>query len=595
MMSFLISIPTISGETSIIGECKGQSPSEVAKQAAPTDTFSKRARRVGIPVDLLSDFRESWTNNKEAILVVALRPMLVDEDELWCLEGEVAIHVNEDMLSSVKPYRVDIECRPKMKNSTVGEHAPRDLYPFHLRALISIGLIDGLHPSVDMILEPRAVIVNDMPVSIVLKSPMPHIFAKGQIGGGDQDEHCFALKENTMIEVFTPGPSMAIDLKIKDSPVGGTATEWIEEGWVDLPLAAGFRLTEPLRCKFSSQQRPSTTSQTACEFFIVEGAEQKSKLFLAKKTESNDSGIEVSVDDGEIGTFYITVGNYAIDHSGDLLLERSLEGNFNDESAAPLGAYSSKNYVGRLSLLPGPKDLVRLLHLTMEGARGFKRTAAFTVEDLAICNGGFQSTPILFEDGVTPAGFFAYRQLVKSYQSEIHIIPEFVVFNGSTKYSAVVWQEGGSSIVVDPGKIAPFHPTNRKKTTITVQYPELEGESNGIRVDSHGMHLAILSSSAGKAIGSFAVQTVVGNRDSRWVIKLGDVKFSSSGKNVAEQRNGVLEGDFVRFRVKWSELQITLHEARPITDGSKAILESAIDNFNSATSPRRGLNRGSTW
>lgn len=612
-MSFLVSTVSPEGENDEVGICKGQlqpEGSQHSKQSESRDMFSKRSRKFGIPVTSLSKFRESWgSSRKEATLIIAIRPLLDDINDAWCLEGEMAIHVNEDILSSTKSYRVDVECRPRMKALKLEATSPRDLYPFHLRAIVSIRLVDNLHPSIDIMLEPRAVVVNDMPIPLILKSPMPHIFAsKGQFDGSGHDDHCYELQEDTTIEIFTPGPSIALDIRIKDSPVGGTTTEWMDEGWIELPLSAAFRLTEPLRCKFGAAPKGSMPSLAACEFFIAQGTEQKSNLFSASKVEPADDGIEVSVetDDVQIGTFYITVGNYAIDHSGDLLIERVAQneiekGNsrrdrerLDGSSASPLGAYANESYVGRLSLLPGPKDLIRLLHLTMEGATGFKRSVAFAVEDLAICNGGFESTPIFFEDG-NPAGFFAYRQLVKSYQSEIHLIPEFVVFNGSTKYCAVVRQEGASAIVIDPGKIAPFHPYSRKRTMITVQYPELEGESDAIRVDSHGMHLAIISSSQGMAIGSFAVQTVVGNRDSRWVIKLGDVKFSSLGKTNSGTKRGLLEGDFLRFRVRWTELQVTLNEARPISDGSKAILESAIDNFNNATSPRRGLNRGTTW
>jgi hypothetical protein len=525
------------------------------------------------------------------------------KDEAWYLEGEVVVYANAALLSSQKDYRVDIECRPKSRSPLNKGSVPRDLFPFHLRGLVSIRMVDGLHPSIDLVLEPRASIVNDMPVSVVVKSPMPHIFSsQNGVACQDHGEHCYVLDDDNRIEVFTSGPSIAVDMKLRDAPVGGTATEWMEGGWIDLPLSSEFRLTEPLRCRFGALQKVGSTNTGACEFFVVEGIERTTNLFLESVSGENDGGIEVSAntDDDAIGTFFITVGTYAIDHSGDLLFERVFsnrgsKSGSNATTVAPLGAYAQKYHIGRLSLLPGPKDLIRLLHLTMEGATGFRKSVPFAVEDLAICDGGFESTPILFEDE-TPAGFFAYRQLVRAYQSEIHIIPEYVIFNGSSKFNAVVWQEDGSSIMIDPGKIVPFHPRNRSKASISIQYPELGGESDPIRVDLHGLHLSILSSGQGQAIGSFAIQTVVGSRDSRWVIKLGEIKFGSLRNKMLEQRHDVLGGDFIRFRMKWSELQITLNEARPITDGSKAIVESALDNFKNAISPpRRGVKRGTSW
>jgi hypothetical protein len=604
---FQVSMSRGNAASEVIGVCCGtHAPSMSTKgtQTVASDRFSKKTRNFGIPVALLRDFRQAWRDQKEATMVVCVSPLLSIEDEAWYLEGEVVVHSNAaDLLLSHKEYRVDIECKPKSRNPVDEKSLPRDLFPFHLRGLVSVRMVDGLHPSIDLVLEPRASIVNDMPVPVVLKSPMPHIFStQNSVACEDYGEHCYMLDEDTQIEIFTSGPSIAVDIKLRDAPVGGTATEWMEGGWIDLPLSSEFRLTEPLKCRFGASQKVGSINTGACEFFVVEGIEQTTNLFVESVSGQNDGGIEVSAhtDDAMIATFYITVGTYAIDHSGDLLFERvfsnrGTKGGSNETSIVPLGAYAQQYHTGRLSLLPGPKDLIRLLHLTMQGATGFRKSVPFAVEDLAICDGGFESTPILFEDG-TPAGFFAYRQLVRVYQSEIHIIPEYVIFNGSSQFNAVVWQEDGSSVMIDPGKISPFQPSNRGKTVVTIQYPELEGESDPIRVDLHGLHLSVLSSRQGQAIGSFAVQTVVGSRDSRWVVKLGEIKFGSLRNKTLEPKHDVLGGDFIRFRIKWSELQITLNEARPITDGSKAIVESALDNFNNSISPRRfGLKRGTSW
>jgi hypothetical protein len=44
--------------------------------------------------------------------------------------------------------------------------------------------------------------------------------------------------------------------------------------------------------------------------------------------------------------------------------------------------------------------------------------------------GGVFTTPIYW-DHKTPTGYYAYRSILNEHQSEVHIVPEFIVFNGS--------------------------------------------------------------------------------------------------------------------------------------------------------------------
>ena len=58
-------------------------------------------------------------------------------------------------------------------------------------------------------------------------------------------------------------------------------------------------------------------------------------------------------------------------------------------------------------------------------------------------------------------------------------------------------------------------------------------------------------------LGSLAVQTVTGARDSRLVVKIGALNFA---KSEHEEHSGLFTHDFIRFRVRWSEMRVTLRD-----------------------------------
>ena len=68
----------------------------------------------------------------------------------------------------------------------------------------------------------------------------------------------------------------------------------------------------------------------------------------------------------------------------------------------------------------------------MDGDEGVKRTLPFKSDNIAICQGGIASTEIPWEDE-SPSGYFAYRKLVTTDQSELHIIPEYIVVRSKKK------------------------------------------------------------------------------------------------------------------------------------------------------------------
>ena len=153
-------------------------------------------------------------------------------------------------------------------------------------------------------------------------------------------------------------------------------------------------------------------------------------------------------------------------------------------------------------------------------------------------------------------------------QSEIHIVPEFIVFN-SADHNILVRQPGIEDILVPPGKIKPIWIKDRNVgLIISLEYSEIEGFTPPLRVDNLGLRVAVLKSVNGYPLGSVAIQTVIGAKDSRFVVKIGDIKRGSLD-SAGRSANSIVDmkRDFLRFRIQASELEVTLNEyAAPAND-----------------------------
>ena len=84
---------------------------------------------------------------------------------------------------------------------------------------------------------------------------------------------CEEMKPFGSIEIFTPGPSVAISMSCADLPIAGTATDWMSGGWLDIPLGSRKRLPEPIKLIFpfktASLVRYSSSKKISGQFDSV--------------------------------------------------------------------------------------------------------------------------------------------------------------------------------------------------------------------------------------------------------------------------------------------------------------------------------------
>ena len=301
------------------------------------------------------------------------------------------------------------------------------------------------------------------------------------------------------------------------------------------------------------------------------------------------------VPEDNIRSVMITVPNFIVDHTSKNLFELNekyaIQSGFEKRNRKlmkkkmakpflPWSAFGSVQKGRRLTLLPESSKPIHLVELTMHGQDGLNRSIPFKVDDISICEGGVESSTIMWENNLA-SGYFAYRQLRSFGQSEVHIIPEFVAFNGSTKNTIVIKQPQSNHIVLGPEKIAPLTQGNHQSLIIMVEILDLSGSTSPIQVDQLGMKICVVKSNAtGNPLGSLAIQTVVGGKDSRLVIKIGAVSFGgkeriNEGTFNNKQDVNIISDDFLRFRVRWTELKISLSDTK-LEDDNKIVPQNSL-------------------
>ena len=560
--------------------------------------MTKESICLGVPVENLKHFNAEWSSLQQCVLNLSVCPELEGMNETERPVGGINVDLKRRMFSDDDmciSSAFDVSCRPPSEESGT-------IDTFVIQVKVVASLVGGW-PHIEIDIAPRALIQNSVPLSMSVRTPMPHTFSEHSSRYGESyDIH--HLAQDDVVEVFTPGPSIAVSLRCTDNPVAGNPTDWMEGGWVDLPLQQEFRLPEPffVYLPFPTISNERLSRRGGTEVVIADKLSPHWDQ-SALENEGKSEGMEVSTvpEKEDWRKYIIGVSQYAVDHTGEVLFEDgSSEGHSqstrssvrrshlspshsleNNSMLTPLGAYRSERHHGRITLLPA-KMKIRLVHLTMEGEAGYVKSAPFLFEDVALCEGGAEATSIPWESG-EPTGFFAYRRVTNLYQSEIHIIPEYVVYNGSKTHKVRVKQPGMGEVTVHPGKIAPLRSQGRTRVAISVEYEGFGARTAPMNVDTAALRFAVARAYEGYPIGSVAIETVVGTQDSRWVVKLSDLKLGAS-QVLKPKEHSIFENDLLRFRIQWTELKISLSEARPASKVSEEIHNMNMAQPRSSTS-----------
>jgi len=482
------------------------------------------------------------------------------------------------MAGGRKPAKtVEVFCKPK--DGKTGDNLVICL-------VCKVTLVDN-HPLVELFLRPRLVIRNNLFVGIIATTPMSGTFSKKYKQNKEQGTIAHHLSPFNAIEIFHGGSSVAFAYKCADNPIGGNRTGWNKLGWIDIPIKLNSQLQGSIRSLFPFLNALGKESKFAggIEFFL---SEEKDTLQNERDVQNECASVS------KARTISITTSNLGVDHTGDILFE---SWDMNQQFAASniserrelqnftFSSFSSALHKRRITMLPQSDSLLRVLHLSIDGSDGFKRSEPFCIDDIAFCEGGVESTPIYLEDS-TESGYYAYRKLSSLNQSELHVIPEFVLFNGSNSRVRVTVQRL-SDMLIDEGKMAIVkRPGEKSALVISIMFDDRKCASAPIQVDEIGLKVVMIRScKSGSPVGSLAIQTILGAKDSRFVIKLGDLKHG----NIIDEGKGksLIHRDFLHYRIRWSRLEVTFLDTsiKCDTNNEEMNIQSLIPD--SANSYRR--------
>lgn len=398
---FAVSIGMDKGRKDV-GICMAHNEEKTNTALSTTDgVATKLSTRFSVPLDLLANFSTEWTRTGQASLFLCLSPRLPygqpDQDLVGGLDIVPSLRELSKSQNKCHLSRFDVTCRV---DSAASDH----MDPLVVQVLLRSTLIDHKAVYIEVFLQPRAVIENLFPIAVKVRTPMPHIFssvAKEILSGNDA---IYDLQPGSYIEVFTPGPSIAVTLKPSDNPVAGSSLDWMDGGWIDLPLVAEFKLPEPLTCYFPfggiSNEMKLILGASMSEFFIAEGFDCLAQLSDTSSEEKKKSAAsppqetlsKAPSSSNSLRKFFVTVCYYGVDHTGDILFEEVVrkqevidrgQGRRRKSKAThrqgqgdhhPFGAFPSNGGWRRLTLLPRSNVPLRLLQMTMEGDAGFRKT-----------------------------------------------------------------------------------------------------------------------------------------------------------------------------------------------------------------------------
>ena len=430
-----------SEETHCIGECIPRSkqldsvvPASVGDGSG---VDSKKTKRFSVPIPLLTDFSKDWESYGSGTITLRLKPRIKNAengpDDNHLLSGKVDVTASLQELRRSSHGRLrtatEVTCRSH-------DQLGLNVHPFAVQVVLSSTLVANDQVSLLVSLEPRAVIQNNMPVAMKVCTPMPQTFSTAKEEMGETQDVTYALEPHDRVEVFTPGPSIAVTVRPRDHPVAGNELDWMDAGWVDLPLVPEFSLQDPIvsLLPFANSGTSRPRRELGAEIFIVEGRKALNSIGASSKQMDNsisprsnnrvDTRRGKERDENDALSFFLTVCHYGVDHTGTLLFEQAMpaqhqanaqtlrtmavlwqsdknvndltrsgvQRSFLDEAESfisggdsmrnvsrnvapqPLGAFASPRHRRRVSLLASSDVPICLLQMTMDGDEGLKRT-----------------------------------------------------------------------------------------------------------------------------------------------------------------------------------------------------------------------------
>ncbi len=478
---------------------------------------------------------------------------------LQLLNDEKQILVGEVQLPPLQGYYKIANGRSPFKTfEMVCSTANRERNEKRERMILKIGCIVTIvdnFPFVELFLQPRMLLQNNMCINILAKTPKSQIYKNGKTGDFVSADGAMIhrLEPFETLEIYSPGQSIEFAFKCADIPVGDIKTGW-SKPWIEIPLSIKARLIERLDCYFPFLKSTGEESsfKGGSQFFLTEVFDDDNEETSAAENDSTPKTIP------KTRAVTINIETLGVDHTGDFLLESC------DAKARNFTLNSFSSGLRRITLLPGDKKQVRILQLSTG-----KRSKPFCIDEIPFANGGTDTSAIHWGDDSSESGFYAYKKFslrnesegIPHNQLELHLIPAIILYNGGDQCIRVIYSHG-QDVILEKGKTSAVHQSfGDRGVSLLIDFVGHGCASAPLTISKTGLLISVVKSTeTGSVIGSVAVQTMIGRRDSRYVIKIGAMKYGNVTE--ADQKESVstsslFANDLLRFRVRWSEMDVT--------------------------------------
>ena len=160
----------------------------------------------------------------------------------------------------------------------------------------------------------------------------------------------------------------------------------------------------------------SESKRDDIDFLISKSADVFEDVSSNDSLPENES-LHLSPQD-QIRNVYFTTPNFIVDHTKSLSFEPAKRSWGSTDLATP-------TFLIKETYITLQPDSTRPFIVTKDFKDDNERKSLpFTIDEVSICEGGIEASPIIWKNKATRPNYYAYRELRDLNKSELHIIPE---------------------------------------------------------------------------------------------------------------------------------------------------------------------------
>jgi len=430
-------------------------------------------------------------------------------------------------------------------------------------AVMKVILVND-YPLIEIYIQPRAVIQNNLPLTIIIETPSSNAFSeKNYFGKKEVKSWMHRLEPLQELDVLSYGPSISFSIRFEEDPVVGNKLLWNDDENVEIPLALGEFLKEPALFTYTSKNEPSNRS---CIYL----SEVSQDNILSSQLQSTPNSLLEKKNGSGIRTRRLSLYSRGciIDHTNQLLFsvwDSSSEKPKETDSLLSARKENSRKdeYV---TILQDSHSSIQISENYHEASDTLRHSLPFQLDELTPSSGGIVSKNIMWDDN-TASGYCAFRDNIDSSLNSllIHIIPEFLLTN-NTGYEIEVTGSnlrGKQPCLLSKNDQLILLREEPKKLEIVLRNPLSNWTTDPIPIGQ--LQLSIINvrdTETKEVVGTLPIDISSGGRIARANIGIGTPQLIGLSMRRASRYDifHMWHDDFIKVRCQTKEVQIILTE-----------------------------------